>query len=316
MTDITSTTSDLSLFNRAVNTTNRAYVKIDKAAKAITSDIPKPHMYELDSSVVSESLNLENTIKSAEVDLKTYKILDAELSTYNTKNQDILNIAKEAQKLAYSAMNMQQNPSSGAKLDVKEEAKYLLTKLQEALNSSYNGMQLFSGDKDQVKSVSDLVNVINVIGDQINTNYYQGGVDKQKIFINGESFTYGSTAADNGVKYLIATLSTLRDSQISPGNISKGMVDKAIEFSSTALSGVGDMLQKSGSVQAVLKSTIEKTELLLDDSNKLYTQLVGNNLIKSTELYSEFMSLSYQLTICQNLSAKLLNPEMHLFYYI
>ncbi|MET0155686.1 MAG: hypothetical protein ABW189_06245 [Rickettsiales bacterium] len=114
-------------------------------------------------------LSLQSSIKEANGYIRSNANASAKLDVVDQSLDNLEGVAKELASLATNRLN----GASGEDMPVEQVADGFLSRIQNALNVTYNGSFLFGGSKNDRPPVEN-INYTSIVGGKPTANYYNG----------------------------------------------------------------------------------------------------------------------------------------------
>ena len=267
---IKSTSCDLSMLQSITNQIHKTQAEVQQIQQSTGSDIKKQHYYEMDAPLAGQNLEVEDLIRQNDLKLKNYDFATNLLYMQEGAIDRINKIIVDAKKLAATAIG-----KYGTRTDIQMEmsSKSLLAELQDELDTSYFGMNIWNGSRTNELPFGDIQNSPK------NSNYYLGDNFNLKLHIDGQELEYGNRANYECFRNLIGALQMMRDSQnassYDPSNpISYEAFNQVITEASALLdkatiSGF-EMTQKVGDIERTLNNAKVESQDFLESLMELY----------------------------------------------
>ncbi len=198
-----------------------------------------------------------------------------ENSTFQKANTTVINrlnvAAQSVDQLTNIAEDLavllaKRRSPSGDELPFATEVTSLLEQVQTALNTSFEGLYLFSGSKTDTQPVLDTVVISSNLGDgnEPNANYYQGDDYIASVQTSRtQNISYGVTASNQAFQDLIGALHASLAADDVSGVPQNSLLEDATELVNAAIDGLV-------SVNAGIKGTAQR----LKDQNESYDSII------------------------------------------
>jgi flagellin-like hook-associated protein FlgL len=178
----------------------------------------------------------------------------------NVALKNFVDIVTSAKEIAVVSMN---DLDVNRSVPIAERAKDLLSLIEDQLQTSYFGMNIWNGSRINEVPCTDLVNGI------VSENYYLGDNFNLKFYPDKTTLEFGDRANYDCFKNLINALQTIRDAQVNHV-IDRDKVSKASVMLDNAQDGFTQLLQKVGYAQKAIVEIKDATQELSCNLSDLY----------------------------------------------
>lgn len=253
----------------------------------------------LDLTTVRHYVDSENEIYRLENKISTNNLLEAKIGEMSKAITDLQPVLNEAMVLRLQASS----PVSMGSVPVGEMAKILMGRVQNILNSQYNGQYLFAGSNIETIPVQNLDSVDNIVSGAASANYYHGnGVILSQNLTDNSSIKYGITADNPAFQNLIAGLNSLINGYNSGDDLT--IYDEADVFFQNAKSQLNSLTSLVGVNQRRVEAQASGDKINLVNKNANF-ELIDN--IDRGEAWSKLINIKHALESSYAATKEILN---------
>ena len=306
MTTIASTT----LLHQNREAIDRTYSKIAQYSNVSDGSQPtkEQHYYDLSPEIAGRSIDTASKIKQIENDLQTLKSYEPYIEQYNNSIINLSNLASEVRDFTVVAIGIYGKTDM---LNIREQAKGYLSRMELLLNTKFDGKYLYAGSKNVPPApnlTASNISATDSANQTITTAYYHGDQVAESICINGHKTTFGVTADNQGIAQLIGSLHYLIQSVDEKSDeVNREQIDKAATLAETAFDKINELKSQIGNAALIVKDAISLKRYTIENLQSLYdNQLNGVNDLYLIEIQKLLATSTTQMTRIVAITKKLL----------
>jgi flagellin-like hook-associated protein FlgL len=274
--------STLSSYLQTMENIGSASSKVLKAQRQVSSGVAIDSFTDLNKiGPIENYLSLKNNFQSIDNYLTNNKTTLNRITTMDKSLDSLIKVAGDMRQ----ALTTRKSPA-GRSMGLAQIVKTnFLPTIKDNLNSQFQGLYMFSGSKNDVQPVGDILNSSNIINGVITSNYYNGNNVKISSGVTESlNLEYGITANEKVFQNLIAVankfISADENNDNSIMNESSVLINQTIE----------ELVQLRAKCNNHEKS-VKDANLGLNNQKEYYNQVITGIVetdipVVMTELYN------------------------------